>query len=545
MTAVNALPRTIAQIVTRVAALLRPVTDAPQQGSVTKANARISLTQDGADATVPFAAFARAIGEQLATTYLGTLSIVEPMANAIYQRDTMTGGLWSRGVGAVPLTVTATAAVLQLDYRVINAADNAVLLDWTSAGVYLAAGVHTVNVNVPAGLYKYRIALRANTDATSVKTTTNAVMVGDVIAVAGQSLAQGMLTNVVTGDTTTFEALDLTVSPWGWVLASWALNSGGVPQGPDFSLTNYPPTAWELPSNAGRWKSAYAVRYMNRMIEETGVPCGMAGFVVGGTGIDTWLPGYSSGAGTPKWDNLVAILRLAGGKFAAFKWVQGHYQAKDGSTAETYRPKLDLLYASIVAAFPLAAPTFRMIVSTIPGIHVYSGSTPSTVSMVRAVAKAFTAATPRSAYVDGLDAALWDGVHPSQAGNVTYADHFARATLKLLGAIDFGDAGPEVLSAARAYGSPTIWLTCSNPNGATGWSLNGDARNQFTIYSSGATSGPKNIASIDTSDFPRLGVVLADLADYNAAQAFDVWVRRPWDTTAIIAAGVYDNVTVD
>ena len=129
----------------------------------------------------------------------------------------------------------------------------------------------------------------------------------------------------------------------------------------------YPPAQFLAPGGT-TYASTFAAELCNRLIALAGVPCAMIGYAVGGTGIDSWLPGYS-GPNSGHWTKLVNVLTLAGGKFGTFIWDQGHYETKNGNTASNYYSQLQLLENNVDMAFrrptinrssppfPVSAPT--------------------------------------------------------------------------------------------------------------------------------------------------------------------------------------------
>jgi hypothetical protein len=486
---------------------------------------------------------ARLLAAQIQQIYLGTLNVAQPISNRIFQRDSRTGGVNNLGSGTVLLTVTPSQPVTVLDYRLRDAASPAtVLQDWTNGTPPLSAGQQQIGLTVPAGLKKYLIDLRANSDDTSVVSTTNPVMVGELVAFAGQSLAEIMLSLEPTGESTTIASLGLTISPWGWIFAGWANNNGAFPAVADGADRNYPPAVWGQPGDAvsPAFHSAFGVQFFNRMVALTQVPCGLIGYTVGGTGIDSWLPGYT-GANPGHWTKLTTVLTAAGGKFGLFFWVQGHYETRNANTAPAYLTQLQTLFSAIIAAYPNG---FKRVVATIPGVGAY-GSGPTAIEMVRNTAKGFVSGDATAAYVDGLDTTLFtDLVHPSQAGTLIWADHFYRAGAGKLGLLTHGDQGPVVTGASRAYNSKWIYLAVNQTNGGTAWQTAGVPANQFQVFPAGATTGAIALDAttpLDLSDPSKIGLQLA--AAPTEPQALDVWYRRPPDTATVISGAIYDNAT--
>ena len=483
---------------------------------------------------------AATLAAALANIYTGTIAIAPPYVNQIFQRDTRTGGQFNKGAGNILLTITLSQPAAVIEHRL---RDNAIpantIQDWTNSVPPLAAGSQAVALTAPAGLYKYIVDIRANHDNASVASTTRAVMVGELIGFAGQSLAEDMVTNIASGDTSTVAGNGLTVSPWNFVFASFASNSGAYPPVADGPDAVYPPNTFLAPGGGG-YPSTFAAELCNRLITAAGVPCAMIGYAVGGSGIDSWLPGYA-GVNSGHWTKLVQIITMAGGKFGTFIWDQGHYETKNGNTSSNYYSQLQLLENNVDAAFPQA--NYQSIVATIPGIGNY-GSGPAAIEMVRNTAKQYAAATPLTAYVDGYDATLWsDLVHPSQAGNIPYADHFYRAIMQQWGIRTYGDKGPVITGGSRIYGSKNIVLAVTQTNGGTAWLSVGTPANQFAVYLPGTTTSPialDGAAPINLTNPAQITLQLA--ATPTEPQAYDVWYRLPPDTSANVASGIYDNV---
>jgi hypothetical protein len=385
----------------------------------------------------------------------------------------------------------------------------------------------------------YVLDIRANHDDTSIVSTTNKFAVGEVIAIAGQSLAEAFLTTFVTSDPATIAGLGVSVSQFGMVFASYANNGGAYPPVADGPDQNYPPAGWVAPADATAINGTGVAEFLRLAVAGTGVPCAVVGYAVGGTSIASWLPGYA-GANPGHWTKLIANLTAAGSKFGAIIWDQGHYESKDGTTSSIYLAALQSLFSAITAQFP-ASGAYKKLVATIPGIGSY-GSGPSFIEMVRATAKQYVASDANAVYVDGMDATLWtDLVHPSQAGNIIYARHFYRAFMAAIGVRGHGDSGPVITGATRAYNSQNIDLSVSQPNGGTALVQVGAALDQFQVFPAGQTTGAVAVSSIDTTVSTRIRLVLT--AAPTEPQAFDVWYRLPPDTATIVSHGIYDNVT--
>lgn len=452
--------------------------------------------------------------------YSGSITLTQPAAYRIYQRDTRTGGAFGKGVGAVALALSATAPVTLLEAQLRDASNpGTVLVPWFSAGSNLAAGAQTVTLTLPANAAWYLLDLRANGDPASVASTTNQIGVGEVIAAAGQSLVTDFWSTDASGDPTTLASLGVVPSVYGAAFAAWNGNTA-LP-------------TWAVPADGGAYRSSFAAEFLRRVVAATGVNAALVGYAVNGTTIATWQPGQANDTA------LRAILTAAGGKFAAFIWCQGHQDAKAGANGAVYLAALQQLIGSLAATY---GEPFRRILCSIPAIGALAATKydANAVAVIRAAHLQYLSLDPLASYVAGLDVALSaDGIHPSQRGNISFADHFYRAFMGVIGGNAAGDIGPRLTGATRAPGSarivlsvlPTVSLIASG----------GSASTQFQVFPAGQTSGALSIAGVDLSQPGSVAITLATTPP--DTQALDVWYRLPWDSSAAIAAGIYDPNT--
>lgn len=498
-----------------------PVTSAPAAAGLTGAEI-VSASQGGRDVAVPLSSLVAYV-----VAALSGITPVQPPASGVYQRTSDTGGLNNRGAAPVGFSVTAGAGGIALNYRLRDAvaAGNPVLVGPSQALASLVAGTQTVMVSVPAGTNWYFIDWQAAGGGWILGTQRFAV--GDVMAVAGQSLAAFFLSvsggGGFTDSGTTLGSLGLVVPAASSELASTALS-------PTAAVQNAPP-AWGLPADGSFYNAAGAAEYMARMVALTGVAQAVAGHAVGGSTISQWAAGGAFNAA------LKANLAAAGGVFRTLLWVQGHDDARAGTTAAAYQAALSAIVADLASTY--AKRAFKRVILSIPSLTSTYGTTAAAVAAVRAGSKAYAAGDINAAYVDALDVALNDGVHPTQAGYVTLADHVYRAAAGLWGFRAQGDAGPGITGGTRAAGSATITLAVAQAGG-TALSLVGTPASQFVVFASGSTSQPLAVSSVAAPNATSIALTLsAAPAD---TQALDVWVRYPFDTAASVASGIYDNL---
>ena len=498
-----------------------PVTTAPPAAVLTGAET-MSASQAGRDVNVPLSAM---VAYMVAA--LSGITAVQPPAAGIYQRITDAGGLNNKGTAPVAFSVTSGVGGLALNYRLRDAvaSGNPVLSGPSQALASLISGVQTVAVSIPAGTSWYLIDFQAGAAGAWVLGTQR-FAVGDVMAVAGQSLASFFLSvsggSGYTDSGTTLASLGLAVPGASSELASYALNPG-------VSAMNTPPV-WGAPGDSGFYNSAGSVEYLGRMVALTGVAQAVAGHAVGGSTVSQWAVGQAFNTA------LKANLVAAGGRFRTLLWVQGRDDARAGTTAGTYQAALGAIIADLAGAFPGRA--FKRVIMSIPSLTSTYSTTAAAVVAVRAGAKAYAAGDAAAAYVDALDVALNDGVHPTQAGYVTFADHVYRAAAGLAGFRANADAGPSITGGMRTAGSAVVSLTVAQAGG-TGLVAVGTITSQFVVFNSGTTSSPLTVSSVALPDATHLALTLsAAPAD---TQALDIWVRYPFDTATAVTSGIYDN----
>lgn len=504
--------------------LPNPTTGAPAAAALTGTEG-LGATQAGRDVAVPLSALVAYVAAALSG-----VMFVQPPASGVYQRTADTGGAFNKGMAAVAISVTAGTGGLPLNIRLRDAvaAGNPVLLAPTQALASLASGAQTVTVSLPAGPNWYFLDVQAG-GAGQWVLGAQRFAVGDVLAVAGQSLAAFFLSVSggagFTDSGTTLASLGLAVPAVSSELASYALSSGAAAMNA--------PAAWATPADGSFYNAAGAVEYMGRMAALTGVAQAVAGYAVGGSTISQWAAGGAFNTA------LKANLAAAGAAFRTFLWVQGHEDARAGTTASAYQAALAAIVADLAGAY--TKRTFKRVVMSVPALTSTYSTTAAAVTAVRAGARAYVAGDAAAAYVDALDVALNDGVHPTQAGYVTLADHVFRAAAGLLVGSG-GDAGPSITGGTRVVGSAVVTLTVAQAQG-TALVAVGTPATQFAVFAAGSTSSPLTVSGVALPNAATITLTLS--AAPSDAQALDVWVRYPFDTAAAVASGIYDNAAAD
>ena len=443
---------------------------------------------------------------------------------AIYQRTTVSNGLFGLGRGSVPVTVTLASPTLALDFRLRDAvaSGNPVLQDWSPAAYALPIGNTTIALPaVPARLGWYFIDLRPNGDASQILLGTAKVGMGDIVAQSGQSLVCNNISANYLGDTVTLASLGIVPSAGTAVYACYGHNGDAAP------FTNDPP-AWGVPADGTVYNSSFAAEFLNRLSAKTGVNAGLVAFGIGSTAISQWQPGQAYNT------RLIALLTAAGGNFCEFQWIQGHADAINGTSSATWQAGLTAIVNQLKADFPAAM--FATVVSTIGSLIASTQGTPAAINTIRAAGKAWCAANGGQ-YIDNLDTVLFtDNIHPSQGGKVTMARHFYRAAARGIGVLATGDAGPAI-TAASLSGS-TVTLTIAETAG-TNLVATGTPGSQFSVFPTGTVANPVAVTAVTIVSPTQVTLTLASAP----SGAVDIYVRYPLDTTTSITSGVYDNAT--
>ena len=496
----------------------------------------------------------------------------------VYQRDTRTGNpsgfatTYNRGWGAVSFTVNLSQAMsgatLQMRLRDANSPAT-VLQDWITVLSGSLSTSNTFSVNVPASTHMYLAdfcvngwtAGAATVGGTAASNSTGASIssaglfgVGEVVAIAGQSLAVALMSGNA-GDISAY----LTTPPGN--------------AGPAFGGAVVSPytQAWWTPGlgAATPFNSAFAGMFPFLVAAGAGVVSGLTGYPVSGVSITTYAPGQTNNT------TLKAVITNSGGKFGTFIWLQGNTDAVAGMSAATYQSALAAIIADLQTSFPATtlnvsgtAQHFTRIITTITGDGA-SNYPPGYVAAIRAGAMAYVASDPLALHVGCLDIqTLSDLTHPTPWGCVGFAREYYRALMQLIGLSQHA-AGPKIVSASRASGSAVVKLAIQQDGGTA---LNvwqnvnnsadnaGDAAapltpaivsaslaaNQFqlfanpTVFASGALSStPLTISSVAIISATEIDITLS--AAPSDSTAVDVWYRLTPDTTAQMAIGIYDN----
>lgn len=430
-------------------------------------------------------------------------------AKRVYQRQTLTGGSQSKGTGTIPVSVNVTTVGVPY-FRTRSSDGSTILQPWTALPAFTATGAQTLNVTgVDARLGWFYVDLSA--DGTTPKSGTVLVGMGRVVAISGQSQAVRQIGKTPTY-TGTNASLGVTIDPNCSVYARYTDGS--------FTVTT---PVWAVPADGTAYNSTFVSEFLRRQVADRGVNCALVGHAVGATAIATWQPGQQNNT------DLRAALNAVGG-FEAFYWHQGGDDAGAGTSAATYQTGLAGVFGDLSARNAARGSSFERYVTAM-GTRLAGGAgTTSTVQTIRKAA-ADWAASNGAVYLEPHDIVLDDVVHQNQAGNITLARHWHRASTMAT------DNGPILMAGTRT--GTTIKLAASAPV-----TIVGSPTDRFSVFASGTSTSALAIASLSVSG----AIITVNLSvDPGGAQALDVyWLRHPDPSGTTAAANmIYDTFTAD
>lgn len=336
-----------------------------------------------------------------------SITLNTPADYRIYQRDgsgnatvTLSGVYSSAGGGAI-------------EYRYNGGA-------WATLVASPSGGSFSQSVTLSQGQGTLEVRLAA---ATSVMDSAAYIGVGDIFLIAGQSNAEGRLTNNQTYSHATLKPVVYDENDTGWR-----------------DCTD--PTDSES-SNGSIWPLLATLH-----MADQSVPCGFITTAAGGTGLTTdWKPTPTVGA---KYTNcLNRIAAVAPNDIKAMIWDQGETDATNSVSGTDYNTALDALVANLQSASGITFPTIC--------------------DLVGYVSPAGTLDAIRDAQVDAWDdnADIFPGANSiTRAGlhwetNAEGATHAALLWVAVDEALYGGPSarGPRLVSAITISGTSTLTLT--------------------------------------------------------------------------------------
>jgi hypothetical protein len=442
------------------------------------------------------------------------LAMGELTDRRVYQRSSETGGAFGKGSAAIAVPITLTAEAASIEYRLIDPDTDQTVVNWSTAGTDIAASTTELTLEVPAALGWYALELRANQDNAQVVRGQNRFAVGRVIAVAGQSLATRMIDNQ--GMDGTFADFGLTVPENCSVYATYL--------GPNDDDT----PVWAPPNEGGfgsEYSSTFLPEFFRLQTAAAGVTCAIVGHAVGGASAWQFRDSGTDGI------QLASVLEDVGG-FEAFIWFQGH----SDRAGNDYGSTLGQRFTEFAGYNALRAGDFEKYVATIPNVqHEAYQDDAQNILEIRAEAQAWCEANG-AVYVQPNDLEMDDTLHQSQAGNITLAHHFHRATLPALG-LPGDHLGPAITAASRT--GSTITLQVTHRPGATALVAEGNVEDIFSVFADGDLAAELPIASASVA----AAEITLELANDPGSVALDVYAGLAPDKGTPWADNIYDNHT--
>lgn len=333
---------------------------------------------------------------------------VEQVAETrVFQRSTMEGGPFGKGVGTIALGVTLPAAGPV--YARMRALDGATILQpvWLAAA-QAPAGASKVGIaGIGARLGGFFLDLAPSPEGPWTPGTTELHMGALFVQAPSQSL--GVLMTRRAAKDKSLAALGVVPDRNAFV---WATSN-------DSALVAQP-GRWAHPSDDGPYGSAFAAQFLNDQIRRLGVSCALVGHATGAMAIGSFLP--PAGREYPRW---IAALDEAGGFEGAIGMI-GHSDASAQTSGSRFNLSVRAARAIMARHNPALGDQFAMALATIPNIASPYWGKPADRDRIRHAGYEAMAASGGH-YVQPYDLELVDGVHQTNAGSRTLALHFSRA----------------------------------------------------------------------------------------------------------------------
>ena len=399
-----------------------------------------------------------------------------------FQRDSEVGGTFDKGQGSVEQAISVTSPGRIYIQLVDATSTNVVIIPPQSFDVtLLTTSVSVKNVPARIGYYKAQI----SSDGTNWTTANTLISMGEHHMTGGQSLAVAMVFGInFTNDPTSLSSNSIIASPYGLVFGTASNNT------PDFS-TN--PT-YEVPSDTGRYRSAFMAEYLRLMVQARGVNVTVFAHTRGATQIKQFVPGINGaidGTEYQPWKNITKEARA----WKKFWWFQGHSDFT--ISLSLYKSYLDQLCGRPIDGYPDSAGwlvkenAFGMNctihITTIPNIsNITTYGSFAQHLVKRAAGQAWCIEnnpyfTGGCRYIDPRDIELLDGIHQTQAGNRRLARIAYRAYRPLMGLLNDHET-TKVISVTRQAGSALLVATAKLSTNSAKLIQNGNFGLRVGVY---------------------------------------------------------------
>lgn len=352
---------------------------------------------------------------------------------------------------------------------------------------------------------------------------TSQVTAGRVIMATGQSLAVRKVARQ-DSQTATNASLGIVISPYTSVLATYNETRAYLP-----TIATMP---WAPPADGGNYDSTHISEFTRRQVQLFGCPVGMIGHSRGAQPLSTFASG---GAEATTW--LAPVIAKAGGAFEACMWYQGHTEAQWGVPPGGYSQALTQLFTYFAT---LSSTPFTKYVGSIPNINNALWGTPWCRHWIRRGHEVWAAANS-AVHTPYNDIDLVDGVHQTQVGAVTMAQHDARATKTELSLR--ADVGPALVSATRVA---AVIVAVFSDVGQGNLVLTGTPGNLIYVFPTGRVDRQGNtnnrypVSAVVVTNKTTLTITLT--TDPGDAPILDMWIYWANDSTS---AGGTNNIRDD
>lgn len=237
-----------------------------------------------------------------------TIGIVSPETEQIFSRNIVTN------VGTIQVVGNYSGALPGVDYR-LRPKNTGIWSDWEDAQATIGADFQFNIIDVPKGEYDLEV---RNAGSITVTDSVLYVGVGDIFACAGQSNANGHVTNPLDYTHAYFHARYIKLGESSW--------SEFVPTAGNSLVGEYSP-----------W-GPFATEWM----AEHNCPVGFILTAIHGTSITLWQPGQSH------YDNMISLISANNiDSVLAVLWIQGEKDASEGMTREQYYTYESILSNSV------------------------------------------------------------------------------------------------------------------------------------------------------------------------------------------------------
>lgn len=456
-------------------------------------------------------------------------------AGRVIQRTSITGGGQGKGQGSVPMALSFTGT--QPVYcRRRSASDGTTIVQGAflanasaTSGTVTLSGIDVPAINAaataPVAANDGAFFLDVATDPSGPWTNgTSSLTCGRVIMLAGQSLAVRMIGRQ-DGQTATNATLGITITPYASMLCTYNETRAYLP-----TVSTMP---WAPPADGGNYDSTFVSEFSRRQVQLFGCAVGVIGHSRGAQPLSTFASG-----GTEATTWLAPVIAKAGGAFESCVWYQGHTEAQWAVPPGGYQQALTQLFTYFAT---LNSRSFTKYIGSIPNINNALWGTPWARHWIRRAHEVW-AASNSAVHVACNDVNLVDGVHQTQVGAVTLAQHFSRATKTELSLR--GDAGPALVSATRVGAVITAVFSDVGQGNLVLAGTPGSVIYVFPtgrVDKQGTTNNRFPVSTVTVASKTSLTITLT--TDPGDANVLDMWIDWPNDSVSTGANTICDDIT--